>query len=103
MSFYDDLVEFCSTRPLSIYHDGKKLPEEELLDRIQGQLELEEEYGREGHIVCPHNSQLPSNQRQAKLLAAEANAAKNADGNASEISLQDQISEPEAKSGDGNK
>lgn len=60
---YEDLVAFCSTRPLSTYHKGEKLSEDQLLDRIENQLEMEEEHGRSGYIVCPDHSQEPSKQR----------------------------------------
>ena len=67
---YEELVGFCSTRPLSVYHHGKKLKEDDLLGRIEHQLELEEENGRAGYIVCPRSSQVPSNQRLSKLIQA---------------------------------
>ena len=74
---YDELTEFCSTRPLSTYDHGKKLKENDLLDRIEKQLEIEFEKGRAGYIVCPVNSQPPSNRRLSKLLQADIINHKN--------------------------
>ena len=74
----EDLKSFCRTRRIGCRDKtGKKLRVDQLLRRIETQLDLEVRRGRETYIICPRKSQLPYNKRRLTLVRSGILNVKN--------------------------